>query len=101
MLNWSTVNDFDLKTINLIKTLLKNHPKLLLFIFNQKKPQLRTSSSIILEEALAFSSGEIILVKLALDLWDRSGNSKFMDVIDLLSNENLLQVQKAFSLNFE
>lgn len=78
-----------------IKILLKRHPKLLDYLFNYKANQLNDNPSIIMKEAGCFSSGEQLLIKIALDFWDGSGNALMRDIYQILDPNNFKNVFSA------
>jgi hypothetical protein len=67
-----------------IRIILKDHPKLVRYIFNGKKAELAQSSEKILEGTHSFSSGEQVLIKVALDFWDSSGDVLLRDIYQRL-----------------
>ena len=52
-----------------ISLLLANDPKLLEFLFSANRPRLNSSPKKLLEDALGFSCGQQLLLRLALDIW--------------------------------
>lgn len=64
-----------------ISLLLANDPKLLDFILAPCRTRLTAPPEDLLVEAGCFSSGEQILVKAALDIWDDCGEVKLTDII--------------------
>ncbi len=85
---YELLDSTDLKLIKSIKILLSDHPKLFNFMFDQKAARLKAPSDRILDEAQHLSSGEYLLVQVALDLWDGSGHALFKDLRSILSHSN-------------
>lgn len=85
----------DVKLFECIQILLKDHPKLLDFLFHPHHPQLNAPGPVLRKRARCFSSGELILVKVALDMWDGSGNALLSDVYEILDGQHYFQVLKA------
>jgi hypothetical protein len=81
MLDWKDASNEDLQLKGGMEYLLCKHPKLLDFIFNDSHPTLRAHPEKLLIQAEAFSTGERILIQVALDLWDGSGKTQFLDII--------------------
>lgn len=92
MLNWLGAGRHERRMQEVLNLIFRKHPKLLDFLFQQDQPQLRLESEHLLFDAGAFSSGEKILVRLALDLWDGSGNVRLWDIIERLDDENYRNV---------
>lgn len=78
-----------------IRLILEKSPKLMDFVFEDVpvKPSMATEK--ILRELGPFSSGEQVLVKLALDFWNGSAGTPVMSVIERLSEENFIRAIKA------
>ena len=75
-----------------ITGLLSRHPDLLPFVFDQYRPQLRCEPAVLLQEAGAFCSGEKILIRVALDLWNSSGGAQLPDILERLDEGNFHNV---------
>jgi hypothetical protein len=92
MLNWQGCGRHERRIQEVFNLIFRNHPKLLDFLFQKDKPQLRLESERLLFDAGIFSSGEKILVRLALDLWDGSGKVSLWDIVERLDCENYRNV---------
>jgi hypothetical protein len=77
------------ETLNLV---FCNHPKLLEFLFEANRPQLRLESQWLLIEAAAFSSAEQTLIRIGLDRWNGSGRVSLWDIIERLDVYNFQSV---------
>ncbi len=73
-----------------IQILFSHDERLIYFFFNHKKPEMRACARVLLLEARGFSSGEYLLIKAALDLWNGEGGLRLKDALDILDDENLL-----------
>jgi hypothetical protein len=78
-----------------IHAFLKNYPKLLEFVFDPQKPRLRRDPEELLREGRGLSSGEYLLIKIALDLWNASGNTRIHELIETLDPGNFERVMKS------
>jgi len=78
-----------LEVLNLV---FRNHPQLLEFLFEPGEPRLRHEAEQLLRDACVFSSGEKILIRVGLDLWNGSGHIELWDVIERLDIENYRHV---------
>ena len=64
-----------------ISVLMANDPDLIDFVLNSERTCLVSSSESILIEAGVLSTGEQVLVRTALDIWDSSGYVSFTDIV--------------------
>lgn len=64
-----------------ISVLLANDPRLLEFLFHPCRSRLARSAATLRRSAGAFSSGQQILVRIALDIWDDAGHVRLSDVV--------------------
>lgn len=78
-----------MEVMNLI---FRNHTGLLDFLFEPNRPKLRREAEMLLREARDFSSGEQILIRVALNLWNGHGSVCLWDVIEKLDQKNYQQV---------
>jgi hypothetical protein len=67
--------------LNLIFT---KHPKLLHFLFDRHEPCLRQDAETLLYEAGVLSTGEQILIQVALDLWSGEGGARLGEIVERL-----------------
>jgi hypothetical protein len=72
-----------------ISLLLANDPKLLDFLLKPCRTELRASPERLKQAARCFSSGEQILVRAALDIWDDCGQVKLADIVFRLDQTRL------------
>lgn len=64
-----------------LSLLLANDPALLDFVLDPTRRRLRQSPRRLRRDARNFPSGERILVRIALDLWNGSGRARLADVV--------------------
>lgn len=88
MLDWKNVTEEEERLSTVMELIFCNYPKLLDFLFEPSIPRLKDEPEKLLAEANVFSSGEKILIQVALDLWNGSGKSLFWDIIHRLDHEN-------------
>ena len=93
MLNWKNASKGDQKRLTAISTLLTRYPRLLDQIFNSFEPSLKNSPQALLRGR---SSGEKVLIGIALDIWNESAGVKIND-LGCLDSENLQNVFSAFN----
>lgn len=92
MIYWKNARPGDQLLLESIKILLNDHDKLLIFLFHPSDARLNDSGDRLLKKARCFSSGEYVLIKMALDFWDGSGNALFSDVYSTLDGSLYHQV---------
>lgn len=92
MLNWINANRHEYRVQETLNLIFSNHPNLLEFLFDKQSPQLRLQPVRLLSEASVFSSGEKILVRVGLDLWNGSGQASLWDIVERLDIYNYQSV---------
>ena len=92
MLKWPNPGRHERRIQEVLNLIFRNHPALLDFLFEKDDAQLRAEPVVLLASAGAFSSGEQILVRVALDLWNGSGDVRLWDIIERLDDENYRNV---------
>jgi hypothetical protein len=88
MNSWINASESDRRIFKAIEVLLTNHPKLLDFLFKKEEALLSSSPQLIKRKSRCFSSGEQVLIQIALDIWSGSGKAKFLDILNRLDIEN-------------
>ena len=88
MLYWKSACSSDQKRLDAIKTLYRKHPDLLFYLFEPSQPRLRLPSEVLKKYAQAFSSGEKLLIRMGLDIWDGSGDALFREIYHVLDPIN-------------
>ena len=94
---WSNACEGDLRRAQAISVLMEKHPKLMNWLFREDRPELKCSPREMLRQAGAFSTGERILIRLALDLWSGEGEAKVLD-LDRLDPGNFKNALTAIQL---
>ena len=95
-LNWEYACASDRIRACVIMTLFKHHPQLIHEVFEDQRPRLKAAPATIKRSPR--SHGEKVLIKLALDIWNDSGKSKVMEVIETLDHQNFEAFIQALSL---
>lgn len=68
------------------------HPYLLNDFFEEEQPRIKRRPEKMLIWAQGFSSGETVLIKIALDIWSGSGNTYVWELLESLDKENFFHV---------
>jgi len=92
MLNWTKTNRYEERMQETMGLIFRNHPNLLGFLFDKRRPRLRLEPECLLSEAGVFSSGEKILVRVGLNLWNGSGQVSLWDLVERLDVVNYRNV---------
>jgi hypothetical protein len=92
MLDWKNPGRGGQRMMEVMNLIFRYHPKLLEFLFDSEGPQLCEEAEDLMREAGVFSSGEKILVRIALNLWNGYGSVSLWDVIERLDQRNYQQV---------
>lgn len=87
-LKWEHPNVTDFVLLQAMRRLFARRPDLLTFVFHMKEPRLRRSPQILMKEARALSSGENVLVRVALNLWNQSGSVGLHEIVERLDETN-------------
>jgi hypothetical protein len=87
-MNWTNTNRYEQRMQETLGIVFYNHPKLLEFLFDKEQPRLRVEPERLLSEAGVFSSGEKVLIRVGLDLWNGSGGVRLWDIVERLDVYN-------------
>ncbi len=88
MLLWKNADESDKFLFSLIAGLLEKHSYLIDLILDKDRPRLKDTSENIKQMAFTLSSGENLLVRLALDIWDGSGGVLWTELCHHLDERN-------------
>lgn len=103
-LHWPYADGDELLRLKSIKILLTNRPHFVSFLFDDKFSRLKHSPENIFCSIGDLSHGEIILISLAMDIWNGSGGTNLSEVIKILDDHcwlNFLEALAVFSQNDE
>lgn len=95
MFRWLQATKVDRRLFEAITIVFRKHLYLMAFFFDPEEPRLRRLPEELLEESECFSSGEDLLVRVALDLWSGSENANSWELIKILDEQNLANVVEA------
>jgi len=98
MKSWKNASESDRKTYESISQVFFSYPYLLNNFFDKDKPKIRLQSEKMLEQASGLSSGEFVLIKVALDIWSGSGNAYVWELVETLDKQNFYSVLTALAL---
>lgn len=92
MVSWRHASSSDRRLYSAVSAIFLKHPHLLRFLFDDHEPRLRMIPEEMLREIRGFSSGEQILVRVAMDIWSGSGNAKIWQIVETLDPDNFANV---------
>ena len=95
MKNWTKTFDSDIRAYEAISMVFLNHQHLLNGFFEDNRARLRQSPEETIKHYAQCSTGEFILVKLALDIWSGSGGTLVFELTDSLDLYNFMNVLNA------
>ena len=95
MINWKNAHEEDLLRLEAIKILFGRETRLLDFLFHPDKPRLSASLDLIKSDMRCFSSGEQVLINIALDIWSSDGGIHFDDLYATLDYRTFRRCMKA------
>lgn len=98
MSKWPEASRSDNARYQIIAYATRGCPQLVEFLFRDDKPELRDCPEEMLSRAGAFSSGEQILVRFAIDVWSNEGKVLLQDVIHRLDDKNYENVIDSLKL---
>lgn len=88
MLDWKGIGRGERRMQEALNLIFSKHPRFLEFLFDGDKPRLRDEPDALLAEAGVFSTGEKILIRIALDLWSGQGRVSLWDIVERLDLRN-------------
>ena len=92
MLDWQGTGRSERRMMESLNLIFAGHSKLLEFLFEPDRPRLRQAPEILLDQASGYSSGESILIRVALDLWSGSGDVLLWEIIEKLDERTFAGV---------
>lgn len=94
-LNWKNAQAGCIGRFRIIEKLLREHPELVTWLFKDDAPEMFASAEVVKARAGAFSSGQLIMIKLALDIWFNGTHSNVFDIARRLDGENFVAAMEA------
>lgn len=96
---WPNAGDSDLQRYEAISRVFMSHEYLLPFFFDTEQPRVRLAPEKMLRQADGMSTGEFLLIKIALDIWSGSGNARVWELIENLDQQNFSFVLQALLIS--
>lgn len=88
MTTWNNALESDVFLKEALSMLYGHNENMLHFLLNQDQPCLISSSENIKNQANVFSTGEQLLIRIGLDIWDGSGGIHFNELYQGLDERN-------------
>lgn len=89
---WVTSNMAEAHLYRAISIIFEHRSHLLNGFFDDGQPKLSAEPAVLLKHYRCLSSGEFVLMKVALDIWCSSGNAKIWEILDVLDIHNFSKV---------
>jgi hypothetical protein len=87
-MGWKNADNNDRILKRALSLLFHRNEKLMHLMLNPDTPRLMSTSELIKNHSLGFSSSEQLLVRIALDIWDGSGGIHFNELYENLDQRN-------------
>jgi hypothetical protein len=94
-IRWLSATAAEGELLLAMRRLFAQHPELLNWVFDPEHPRLRLLPERLLQDARAFSSGEVLLVRVALSLWNGCGVVGIHELVEHLDSCNFDNVLQA------
>lgn len=98
MKTWVRARDSEKRYYDAIARVFGCHPYLLKGFFEEDKARLSQEPEKILQRSEGFADSEIVLIKVALDIWSGSGNAPVWQVLEVLDGDNFRNVIHALMM---
>ncbi len=98
MPTWDVVDLDTYNRLQIIVEMFQADDRLLEFVFNPVKAELRTCPQTLTEESRCLSSGEQILIRVALDIWSAEGSAtvgELLTALDYPRFEDVIRAMKS------
>ncbi len=94
MKSWVEPGEHEVRLYEAISKVFLNHQYLLRGFFEERQPRISLAPEEMIQQSAGFSDGEIVLIKIALDIWSGSGNACVWELLEVLDKGNFLNVLK-------
>lgn len=92
MIQWIPRSEDEYRLVEAISLAVGRHDDLIDFLFDPARPRLRIASGQLIRKSTSLSSGEQLLIRIALDIWNASGNVKIRELFNTLDQEDFENV---------
>lgn len=95
--DWQGADAAEMQLYDAVSKLFVQHQHLLNGIFDKKTPKLSAEPAQLLRHYRCASSGEYLMVKVAIDVWCGAGGARVSELLDILDVHNFCNVLTALS----
>ncbi len=88
MNTWKNSSDSDKLMYQVVATALRSQPRLLKFIFDPLVAKVNFTAQTLPQALSGLSHGENVLTRVALDLWNSSGDAKLGEILEVLGSKD-------------
>jgi len=92
MESWKSSRDYDRRVYAGICKVFRNHEYLIESLFKKSQAKLSQRPDLIIAKSAAYSDGEILLIKVALDMWSGSGDAFVWQILETLDRRTFINV---------
>ncbi len=92
MMNWNNALESDIVLKEALLMLFGYNKDMLHFLLNPDRPCLASCSEDIKKQSNCFSTGEQLLIRIGLDIWDGSGGIHFNELYQNLDETNFQRI---------
>jgi len=92
MKTWVQARESERRFYSAIARVFSNHQNLLKGFFEEERARLSHTPEEILAQHQGFADGEIVLIKVALDIWSGSGDALVWEILTVLDGDNFRNV---------
>jgi len=95
--DWQSADADEVRLYEAVSKLFVHHEHLLNGIFDKKIARLSAEPTQLLKHYRCLSSGEYVMVKIAIDIWCSAGGARVSELLDILDVHNFCNVLTALS----
>ena len=97
MKSWKMAREYDRRVYAGICKVFRNHEYLLEGLFEKTQARLSSDPDLMIAKIAKYSDGEIVLIKVALDMWSGSGNVFVWQILETLDRSTFTNVLDGLS----
>jgi len=92
MKNWQNPRASEIRSFEAIERVFSSHEYLLGGFFEENRARTSLAPDEMLRRTAQYSGGEVLLIKVALDIWSGSGDALVWELLETLDQQTFLNV---------
>jgi hypothetical protein len=80
------------RLVHAVQILIDNDERLTRHLFSPKEPKFRADTATILSDARGYSSGEQLVIRAAIDLWNGTGATPLNRLLEVWDDQNWIRL---------